>query len=130
MGSILGLISGVAEQTNLLALNAAIEAARVGEQGKGFAVVADEIRKLANDTANSVGRVGSIIEGVAGKTEEAVTRTMENVKSVDEGIDNVKKVEGMIKDILHAQEEISNKITDMSSILRKCQQIQKNLLLL
>lgn len=119
IGSILGLISGVAEQTNLLALNAAIEAARVGEQGKGFAVVADEIRKLANDTANSVGRVGSIIEGIANKTGEAVTRTMENVKSVDEGIDNVKKVEDMIKDILHAQEEISNKITDMSSITQE-----------
>lgn len=62
----------ITSQTNLLALNAAIEAARAGEAGKGFAVVADEIRKLADDSKDTVVR----IQGVTKTVIEAV----ENLK--------------------------------------------------
>ncbi len=62
--SVLGVIDGIAGQTNLLALNATIEAARAGDAGRGFAVVASEVRKLANDTKETLGNTKRAIDDV------------------------------------------------------------------
>lgn len=88
---ILGAITSIAQQTNLLALNASIEAAQAGEAGRGFAVVAEEIRKLAEQSAQSVDGIQGIVENILGESQEAVlamdrlrNQTTETVVSVTE----------------------------------------------
>ncbi|CAH1218618.1 methyl-accepting chemotaxis protein [Paenibacillus sp. JJ-223] len=57
-------VKNIAEETGLLALNASIEAARAGEEGSGFAVVAQQIRKLADESKQSVHRINELISRV------------------------------------------------------------------
>lgn len=58
------LIKRVANQTNLLGFNASIEAARAGEAGRGFTVVAQEIKRLADESRQSVESIRSLTQGI------------------------------------------------------------------
>ncbi|OMF31746.1 methyl-accepting chemotaxis protein [Paenibacillus sp. FSL H8-0548] len=69
---ILDVLNSLTKQTNILSLNATIEAARAGAAGKGFMVVADEIRKLADQSRQSIDVVGQITEKIRGEIDETV----------------------------------------------------------
>jgi len=61
------LIQATSDQIDLLSLNARIEAARAGEQGRGFAVVAQEIKRLSEQTRQSINEIrGSIDKRLLG----------------------------------------------------------------
>lgn len=85
INSFLVSITEIASQTNLLALNASIEAARAGEHGKGFAVVADEIKKLAEDSTNTVQLINKIIEDIKIKANEVITAAQSGNSAVNIG---------------------------------------------
>lgn len=91
IGGIITVITQIADQTNLLALNAAIEAARAGEHGKGFAVVAEEVRKLAEQSSESAGKITNLIKDIQAETVITV-RTMEsNLDAVEEQVGIIQK---------------------------------------
>ncbi|CUH95651.1 hypothetical protein P22_1725 [Propionispora sp. 2/2-37] len=75
---ILSFVSEVAVNSNLLGLNAAIEAARAGEQGRGFAVVASEIRKMADNSAQSVIEIRKILNAIRTETGLITTGIIES----------------------------------------------------
>ncbi|PLT31111.1 methyl-accepting chemotaxis protein [Peribacillus deserti] len=128
IGDILGLITDIAEQTNLLALNAAIEAARAGEAGKGFSVVAAEVRKLAEQTRNSVTHISEITSIMQNDTKKSVSSILFVKEKVDAGLEiagetqvrfddilsSVQNVTEQIKEVTHASAKISGDISRVS----------------
>lgn len=81
INSFTDVINSIAEQTNLLALNASIEAARAGEAGRGFSVVAEEIRKLAEESTDSVSQIKDIVDEIELYSNQSVEQ-MDLVNSV------------------------------------------------
>ncbi|WP_245697433.1 methyl-accepting chemotaxis protein [Paenibacillus oryzae] len=88
---ILDVLNAITKQTNILSLNAAIEASRAGAAGKGFMVVADEIRKLADQSRQSIDVVGQITEKIGFEIRETVQVLSEASPLFQEQIGSVKE---------------------------------------
>lgn len=116
INEIVNTITAIASQTNLLALNAAIEAARAGEQGKGFTVVAEEVRKLAEESAEAAEAIGTRIENILNKTQNAADSMQMGRSRVDEGIKVIRDVSLSLDNIIDNINDVNRKIRDISKI--------------
>lgn len=113
--TILKMIMSVADRTKLLGLNAAIEAARAGEQGRGFTVVAQEIRKLADNSMASVGRVGTIIQEI----QQSMGDIMDGIQNTGQVIEH----QTSASEDLAESSRILNRIADQ--VLKMAEELAK-----
>lgn len=122
INEMVGIIESVAEQTNLLALNASIEAARAGDAGRGFAVVADEIKKLSENTKDSVKLIQSVVNDLNISVDSSVKAIEEATVSFEKGVEFINKASASVDtskeetiQILHSMEEVSQQIEQQTA---------------
>ena len=98
-------ILSIANKTNLLSLNASIEAARAGEAGKGFAVVAENIRRLSDESKQSVAE--------SQNNDKQIALVIKNVNQTVEGFsENIKNLTDVVNTAIEGVNQSSVKSED------------------
>lgn len=115
--NILSTVDQIANQTQLLSLNASIESARAGEYGKGFGVVADEIRKLSENSKDSVSKIGELVYSITDQISKVTDAVHSNETIIEKSVEDSKNIEEYLKKIGESYSNVHSmvrNIMDMS----------------
>ncbi|MBD2870388.1 methyl-accepting chemotaxis protein [Paenibacillus sp. IB182493] len=121
---ILDVLNNLTKQTNILSLNATIEAARAGAAGKGFMVVADEIRKLADQSRQSIDVVGQITEKIRGEIDETVSVLSDAYPLFQEQIGSVKEANQIFLSVQGQMGQFAEKLDVVTDSISQLDQSQ------
>jgi methyl-accepting chemotaxis protein len=124
---ILDVLGNVSKQTNILSLNATIEAARAGAAGKGFMVVADEIRKLADQSRQSIGVVGEIVNNISREIDETVNVLTEANPIFQEQIDSVREANQIFTTVQDNMASFVSRLDEATESVRQLEEAQNTL---
>jgi methyl-accepting chemotaxis protein len=121
---ILDVLNNISKQTNILSLNATIEAARAGAAGKGFMVVADEIRKLADQSKQSIDVVGQITETIQTEIDGTVKVLSNATPIFQEQIQSVKEADLIFKQVTDHMGGFIKQLSSVSDSISTLEQSQ------
>jgi methyl-accepting chemotaxis protein len=122
VGDIVETVRDLATQSHVLSLNASIEAARAGEAGRGFAVVAAEVRALAEQSGQSAGRIGKIVQDILGAIQSTLDTTEKGSRGMEGSIaqvrssgESLKEIGGIVRETSDAALQIASAVQQQST---------------
>jgi len=121
------IIRDISDKTNLLSLNASIEAARAGEAGRGFAVVADEISKLADQSMESIGSIGNILNEMKRRVDDSLAAVtgLSNANSMQNNM--IHETENVFREILDRMDGVKVKSFTVTEGIKDVQRINREI---
>ncbi len=119
VGSITDTVKDLADQSNMLALNAAIEAVRSGEHGKGFGLVAREIRRLADQSLQSTGRVKEILDNISEAIDKVVQINESGSARMESGLVQVKNSGENLRALVNVIKENSDSVKQIANAVNQ-----------
>lgn len=96
---VLAFIKQIADETKMLGLNAAIEAARAGDAGRGFGVVAEEIRKLSDESKQTVISIRELITEIKNNVANTVRKSQLNLDASQEQAAATEEISASVEEI-------------------------------
>lgn len=116
---ILNLIQSVADRSDLLALNASLEGIRAGEAGRGFALVANELRRLAENTKESVGEIKGLITDIENSTDLSARACNEGLKRSEGTTELAMEIKVVTGEQREKSGEVQNSMDELSAMLNQ-----------
>lgn len=107
INEILGFIKGIADQTKMLGLNAAIEAARAGELGKGFSVVAKEIRKLSDNSKQTIVKISELTSDIQESVKKTIDVSNYTFVNTENQTSTIEEINASVQEVLSMTEQMN-----------------------
>lgn len=122
---ILVVLNNITKQTNILSLNATIEAAGAGAAGRGFMVVADQIRKLADQSKQSIEVVSQITDNIQAEIDETVSALAQAQPIFEEQVSSVREADLIFKNVQNQMNEFIVHLDDVTNSVQQLEQSQQ-----
>lgn len=113
INEILVFIRQIADETKMLGLNAAIEAARAGEAGRGFGVVAEEIRKLSDESKETVVKIHALTNSIKEKIRETTEGSESTLRAAEEQAATSEEITARVQEITSLADQLDNIANEM-----------------
>ena len=116
---IVTIIKDIADQTKIIAFNAELEAVSNGKNGRNFHIVATEIRRLANNTMESIEKIQAYIENIQNASRELIASSEKSTDFIHEEANLSKQLESQFGGIMESSNETNEKATEISGIIEQ-----------
>ena len=119
IGNVISIINDIADQTRIIAFNAELESVSAGAEGHNFHIVSTEIRRLANNTLNSVSETKKYIETIQTSAQNLIASSNTGTALISEEMELTKELENRFTEIKNKADLSATKSSEISEIINQ-----------